>query len=67
MGPDSQPMVEVPHKHPPDNGEGNKSLEQAKEAISSVLLGRIGVANSSLSYAFSESTLIAIYPTLPFF
>nr|POE53003.1 hypothetical protein CFP56_06864 [Quercus suber] len=22
MGPDSQPMVAVPHRHPPDNGEG---------------------------------------------
>ena len=45
MGPNSQPMVEVPHRHPLDNEEGRRSLEQAKETISSASLGRIGVAN----------------------
>nr|POE56108.1 hypothetical protein CFP56_74628 [Quercus suber] len=46
MGPDSQPMVAVPHRHPPNNGEGCRSLEHAKEAINSASLGRIELANS---------------------
>ena len=46
MGLDSQPMVKVPHRHPPDNGEGSRALEQAKEAIGSASLGQIEVATS---------------------
>ena len=48
IGSDSQPMVEVPYRRPPDNGEGSRYLEPAKEAISSASLGRIGVANSRM-------------------
>lgn len=46
MGVNTQPTVEVPHRHSGDNRGGGCDLEQAKKTFGSAALGRIGLVGS---------------------
>lgn len=71
MGCNPKPLVEIPHRHPIDNREKSRGVEQAKEAISNAKLGQIRLASlgeeGDRFQGGSVSSNIGNFPTMKLF